>query len=561
MATFHVQNRYVAHRVFRVDKGIMIKLASILFVLIGLACLISAIKPAYAVCRASQNRGWCLLLVLIGTFILGYVGFSFVLISTSESLVEMGVAAILGGGGAFVIVIIRLSLQSIEQAQLQTVQKFYEARHDALTGLPNRMHFMESLDQSISDAVQIEAEFAVLMLDLDRFKEINDTLGHAVGDKLLTELGARLQAISSSYYAVSRLGGDEFALILSDANTEEALVAAKELVMLVDNSFNIDDHTLVIDMSIGISLFPRDGIDQEALLKRADIAMYLAKQNTNHYMIYDEDEDTLSPQRLGLISRVKDAIAQEEFELHYQPVFKATGFELHGFEALIRWPQADGSFIPPNEFIPQIEQSRFIGSISRWVIRRSIQQLNQWSIDDQSFSMSVNLSAADLQDSELVTYIKSCVDEYDICAGRLCFEITESAIMRDIERAKGVINDIIGMGAAIALDDFGTGYSSLSLLREFPAQFIKIDQSFVKEMSSNSEDRAIVGAMIDLGHNLGRSIVAEGVEDEGAARMLGKLGCDLLQGYYLSRPMSYENATKWLSGYLKKNNRVARRAN
>ncbi len=538
----------------------MIKLVSITLVLLGLICLFSSLKPAYKVSQDSDSNGWWLLTVLIGTFTIGYAGFLLVLLFEPVSVIELGLATILGGGGAFVIVIIHLSLKSIEQAHQRAAREFYDARHDGLTGLPNRMHFMEYLNNTIVEARAENSTFAVLMMDLDRFKEINDTLGHAIGDKLLNQLGRRLNKLSHEHNIISRLGGDEFALVLPTGNEQAVIEEAKRVSQSIEDQFLIDDHALVVDMSIGISLYPRDGLDQESLLKRADIAMYLAKDNKQHFMLYNEAEDSLSPQRLGLISRVKEALTRDEFELYYQPVFFSQDCSLTGFEALIRWRQSDGSFIPPSEFIPQIEKSRFIGSVSRWVIRRSIQQLQSWSRLGLNLSMSLNLSVVDLQNKELVQYIKDCIDEFGVSADRLCFEITESAIMVDSTRAKEVVNSLIGLGAKIALDDFGTGYSSLSLLREIPAQIIKIDQSFVKDIVTSSESRSIVKSMVELCHNLGRTVVAEGVEDELILNNVREIGCDVLQGYHLSRPMSYNHTTKWLEEYVSKNGFEVRKA-
>lgn len=488
-------------------------------------------------------------MVLIGLFTLAYSIFFWVLLKSSVSFIEMGLSGILAGGGAFVVVVIRLSHHSIMQAQVKAEREFYDARRDTLTGLPNRMHFMECLRDEIEVSTNQNKKFAVLMLDLDRFKEVNDSLGHGVGDKLLEQLGARLKQVSNENNLVCRLGGDEFAVIQYQVDEAEAVAECKRLTRSVEDSFLVGDHSLVIDLSIGIALFPRDGVDQESLLKRADIAMYLAKEKKQAFMVYDESEDTLSPLRVGLISRVKEALEQDDFELYYQPIITLKDNSLYGFEALIRWRQSDGSFISPAEFIPQIEKSRFIGCVSRWVIRRAIEQLQSWAYFGVDFCMCVNLSAVDLHDQELVTYIEACADEFNVPLNSLCFEITESAIMVDTSRAKEIINQLSALGAKISMDDFGTGFSSLSLLRDFPANILKIDRSFVKNMVGSVQDHSIVKCMIELSHSLDKQVVAEGIEDPRLLTILSELGCDFSQGYYLSRPMEYHKTTTWLEDY------------
>lgn len=527
----------------------MIKGLSIILVCFGLVCLLAALRPAFVVCRTNRNKGWCLLLVLIGLFTLAYSIFFWILLKSNVSLVEMGVSGILAGGGAFVVVVIRLSHHSIMQAQVKAEREFHEARHDILTGLPNRMHFMECLRDVIETSKIENTKFAVFMIDLDRFKEVNDSLGHGVGDTLLEQLGARLKDVSDDDNLVCRLGGDEFAVIQYQVDEAEVVEECKRLTCSVEDSFIVGDHSLVIDLSIGIALFPKDGVDQESLLKRADIAMYLAKEKKQAFMLYDEAEDTLSPQRVGLISRVKEALEQGDFELYYQPIISMNGGSLYGFEALIRWRQSDGSFISPAEFIPQIEKSRFIGSVSRWVIGRAIKQLHSWANLGLDFCMCVNLSAVDLHDQELVAYIESCANEFNVPLKSLCFEMTESAIMVDTVRAKEVINKLSALGAKISMDDFGTGFSSLSLLRDFPANILKIDQSFVKNMASSLQDHSIVKCMIELSHSLDKQVVAEGIEDQQLLAVLSDLGCDFAQGYYLSRPMEYHKVAAWLEDY------------
>ncbi|MEP0356115.1 bifunctional diguanylate cyclase/phosphodiesterase [Paraglaciecola sp.] len=530
----------------------MLDIISILFVLFGLGFLLASIKPTYSICKDIEHKGWCALFVLILAFILGYVFFLIVLILNPVSIVELGLSAILAGGGAFVVIIIQLSLHSITTIKNDAAMRYFESRHDALTKLPNRLCFTEQL----AKAITVSKPFAVVMVDLNRFKEVNDTLGHAVGDKLLVQIGQRLQNSLEEPNILSRFGGDEFALILHDVDEETCLHETKKLMDSLEDSFVIEENLLVIDMSIGIALFPNDGINGDVLLKNADIAMYLAKQNKQHFVLYDSTKDTLSPKRLNIISKIQNALNHDEFELYFQPIVDPKNLTLRGFESLIRWPQPDGSMISPGEFIPLIEQSRFIGKVTRWVIRHSIQRIHAWNQGKLRLNISVNLSATDILDKELVPYIKKCLETHPVSPDLLCFEITESAIMLDVDRAKHVIDDLFSMGITIALDDFGTGYSSLSLLRELPAQIIKIDQSFVMQITTNTGDYAIVKSMVELCHRLGKKVVAEGVESLEVLEKLNAVGCDFVQGYYCSKPLSYDDASSWLSLYKERGNKV-----
>ena len=470
-------------------------------------------------------------------------------------------AAILCGGGIFVIVVVRLSFKSINRVKALSIRHFHEARHDALTGLPNRTHFMEYLNDLLCKENLNKKHFAVLLLDLDRFKEINDTLGHAVGDKLLAQLGRRIKKLSTSNIMVSRLGGDEFALILPVVDELEAAAGAEQLADIVEQNFSIENYVLTVDSSIGIALYPRDGVDQGSLMKHADTAMYLAKKNNQRYAVYDKSMDYLPSKLLKMLARFEDALLVEEFELYYQPVFASGDLPVYGFEALLRWRQPDGSLMLAGEFITQIEQTRFIRSLSRWVIKRAVKKLGTLSGFELDLSMNINLSAMDLQDETLVAYIKSCVEEYSVNPESLCFEVTETAIMVDLPRAIEVAKAIRSFGSNIALDDFGTGFSSLSLLREFPANVLKIDSSFVATMSVNAEDHSIVKSMVKLGHNLDRFVVAEGVEDLNALNSLKQFGCDFMQGFLLSKPMSCSDTIFWLDDYLLKSKEELGRLN
>ena len=539
----------------------MLKVISIMLVFTGLVSIVAALKPAYSTYQSVRGRGWGILLILIAAFVFGYVSALYMLFFYPSSLLDLSMAAILCGGGIFVIVVVRLSFKSINRVKALSIRHFHEARHDALTGLPNRTHFMEYLNDLLCKENLNKKHFAILLLDLDRFKEINDTLGHAVGDKLLAQLGRRIKKLSTSNIMVSRLGGDEFALILPVVDELEAAAGAEQLADIVEQNFSIENYVLTVDSSIGIALYPRDGVDQGSLMKRADTAMYLAKKNNQRYAVYDKSMDYLPSKLLKMLARFEDALLVEEFELYYQPVFASGDLPVYGFEALLRWWQPDGSLMLAGEFITQIEQTRFIRSLSRWVIKRAVKKLGTLSGFELDLSMNINLSAMDLQDETLVAYIKSCVEEYSVNPESLCFEVTETAIMVDLPRAIEVAKAIRSFGSNIALDDFGTGFSSLSLLREFPANVLKIDSSFVATMSVNAEDHSIVKSMVKLGHNLDRFVVAEGVEDLNALNSLKQFGCDFMQGFLLSKPMSCSDTIFWLDDYLLKSKEELGRLN
>lgn len=539
----------------------MLKVISIMLVFTGLVSIVAALKPAYSTYQSVRGRGWGILLILIAAFVFGYVSALYMLFFYPSSLLDLSMAAILCGGGIFVIVVVRLSFKSINRVKALSIRHFHEARHDALTGLPNRTHFMEYLNDLLCKENLNKKHFAVLLLDLDRFKEINDTLGHAVGDKLLAQLGRRIKKLSTSNIMVSRLGGDEFALILPVVDELEAAAGAEQLADIVEQNFSIENYVLTVDSSIGIALYPRDGVDQGSLMKHADTAMYLAKKNNQRYAVYDKSMDYLPSKLLKMLARFEDALLVEEFELYYQPVFASGDLPVYGFEALLRWRQPDGSLMLAGEFITQIEQTRFIRSLSRWVIKRAVKKLGTLSGFELDLSMNINLSAMDLQDETLVAYIKSCVEEYSVNPESLCFEVTETAIMVDLPRAIEVAKAIRSFGSNIALDDFGTGFSSLSLLREFPANVLKIDSSFVATMSVNAEDHSIVKSMVKLGHNLDRFVVAEGVEDLNALNSLKQFGCDFMQGFLLSKPMSCSDTIFWLDDYLLKSKEELGRLN
>lgn len=523
-----------------------LNLISIALLCVGVFGLILSLKPAISINKRTDHKGWQLLLFLIVLFILGYLAILYsYLFSKQSGMIQLLLSSIMAGGGIFVALVIKLSYLSIIKAHTLADEEYYNARHDALTGLPNRLLFMEHIEIMLAAEGEHYQPFAVLMADLDKFKEINDTLGHAAGDKLLIELGRRLQGHSCDSTIIARLGGDEFAIILINDNHKSIFQTSRCLAELVSQPYETDGYSLVVDLSIGISMYPEHGQDRETLLKQADIAMYLAKESKQGIMFYSRELDTSSLKKLERLSDVRQAFALQQFELYYQPLIGVKDKSLCAFEALIRWPQKDGSVIMPDEFIPLIEESQFMTEVTRWAVKQVIVQIKRWQEINSSIRISVNLSSVDLQDVDLANYIEQCLKDNNVDAQHLCLELTESSIMADRNQALAIIHNFKDLGACIAFDDFGTGYSSLSLLKDFPVTSIKIDRTFIKDLVSCDADYAIVSSIIQLAHDTHRFVVAEGVEDLATCEELKKLGCDVLQGYYYAKPMSANEAESW----------------
>ncbi len=424
----------------------------------------------------------------------------------------------------------------------------HDALHDALTGLPNRVCF----DTSVREAIARRApgrKLAVMLMDLDRFKEINDTLGHHHGDRLLQEIGARLESTLGAEVTIARLGGDEFAILLGHLiDGEQALDAAEKILHLVRSPFPIGDLTLDVGASIGIALCPDHGEDAHTLLQRADVAMYSAKES-DEIEFYSRERDHYSPKKLALVGQLRRAIDNDELQVYYQAKADLDSHRIVGAEALIRWLSPDGSFIAPDEFIPLAEHTGLIRPLTRQVLRKAIVQRAIWGRMGLELKLSVNLSVRDLLDPELSSYIESLLHDNGLDSSSLMLEITESSIMNDPTKTIEVLEGFHAMGISLSVDDFGTGYSSLTYLKQLPVSEVKIDKSFVTNVTSDPNDIAIVRSVADLGRHLGLSIVAEGVEDQIAWDTVRSLGCTLAQGYHLARPLHALEFEAWMAQY------------
>ena len=421
----------------------------------------------------------------------------------------------------------------------------HQALHDGLTGLPNRLLLQDRVNQAIGMAVRDGRPFALCVIDLDRFKDVNDSLGHLAGDQLLQEVAYRLRQALRATDTVARLGGDEFAIVLPEADAEAATLAAQKLVEALAASLVLEGHEVAVGASIGIALFPENGDDADTLLRRADVAMYVAKQARGGYALYAPDQDQSSSQRLSLVGALRRAIADDELTLHYQPKVDCRTGAVAGVEALVRWQHPQYGLMAPDQFIPLAEQTGLIRPLTRWVMNAAVSQTRKWHDQGLLLSVAVNLSAHDLQDAELAVWVRQLLARWNVGAEWLKLELTESALMADPTQALQVLTELCDLGVRIAIDDFGTGYSSLGYLKRLPAHEIKIDRSFVADMAAQERDHAIVRSTIDLGHNLGLSAVAEGVEDKRTLELLIRLGCDLAQGFYLSRPLPPESVAEW----------------
>jgi diguanylate cyclase (GGDEF)-like protein len=423
----------------------------------------------------------------------------------------------------------------------------YLALHDSLTDLPNRTLLHERLRQALLAARRADQTLALLVMDMDRFKEVNDTLGHYYGDVLLRQVGERLRAALRASDTVARLGGDEFAVLLPGADPEGAHWAARKLLSALERPFELEGHTLDVRVSIGMALYPEHGADAETLLRRADVAMYIAKRGGLGYAMYTSDQDPYSPTRLALIGDLRRAIEQEELVLYYQPKISYRTGRVTGVEALVRWPHPLHGLLPPEQFIPLAEQMGLIQPLSRCVLNLALRQCRAWHDAGLVLPVAVNLSLRDLHDARLPDQIGQLLDVWALPPALLHIEITEDAAMAEPGRTLGVLTWLRGLGVHLAIDDFGTGQSSLAQLKRLPVDQLKIDKSFVREMTASDNDAVIVRSIIDLGHNLGLTVVAEGVEDAATAALLTTLGCDEGQGYYLSPAIPPDALTGWLA--------------
>ena len=479
--------------------------------------------PAGSICGAAMDAGldskWLAVLVIVTT------------------LATLGIALLASVFDRQMRTRTGLLADSLAHANEKLLQA---ALHDPLTQLPNRMLLQDRIEQAIEKAQRRQFSFAVMFCDLDGFKAINDAYGHQLGDKLLIQMSERVSALLRSHDTFARLGGDEFVIVFQVDDPEDAAVVVERIIACVAEPFLIDALELQVTASLGIALYPADATDERALMAHADAAMYhTTDSGRNGYTFFTESMHVSANRQLKLLQELRRAIQRDELVLHYQPKFPANGQALIGAEALVRWQHPELGLLSPDNFIPVAERSGLILPLGDWVLDRACAQLRQWhDAGYADWSMAVNLSPLQFASSSLLETVRRTLEKHALDPRHLTLEVTETTAMKDVEASLQILHGLTDMGVNISIDDFGTGYSSLLYLKRMPATELKIDRAFVRDLEDNAEDAAIVSSIIALGRSLQLQIVAEGVETDGQRQYLSDLGCDLLQGYHLGRPVA-----------------------
>ncbi len=445
---------------------------------------------------------------------------------------------------------IYLVLKDLTQQRIAEKEIHVMAHYDALTELPNRRHGINHLNDVLSAQEKSKTSTAVLFLDLNRFKIINDALGHNIGDLLLKAAANRLTQCLPDNGFIARLGGDEFLMIFPhmDHDTHKIEQFSKNIIHQFERPFFIQNHQLITSISIGIAISPQNGKNGMELMRKADMAMYLSKKHKqSRYEFFTESMERLSEDRLNRELELRDAIQREQFVLHYQPQVSAKTRKMTGVEALLRMKAPDGSLKSPEAFIELAEESGLIIDIGRWVIDTAGKQAKMWYDDGLKIPVAVNLSAKQFNSEDLIDLIKLTLKKYDLKPSLLELEVTESMTMDNIKQSKQVLTSLKQLGVRISIDDFGTGHSSLSYLKDLPIHRLKIDKSFIEDILSDSKSEQITGAIIAMGHQLSLEVIAEGVETFAQAQLLSAQGCDDLQGFYYAKPLPASDIEKFIA--------------
>lgn len=460
------------------------------------------------------------------------------------------------GGGMFLfwLALFPIATTVAQALRRQAEENEHLAMHDQLTGLPNRKLLKDRLEQSIAQSTRSGHQTGLLFVDLDRFKEVNDALGHQQGDILLAQIAARLAEAVRDADSVARLGGDEFAVVVPDITDTTTLIAlAERFTELLRTTFEINNVVVNVDASIGVTIFPDHGTDADTLMQRADVAMYAAKEAGLDYTFYSAENDSNSPGKLALAGELRRALDNDdELVMHYHPLVNVESNRVIGVEALIRWNHPTRGFVLPDDFIPLAEQSGLIRLLTMKALDLSLAQSHKWAQSGLHLRIAVNLSARNLREPDLPERIKNLIATHGVRPEDLELEITESGLLADPTYANDLLHELSDIGVHVALDDFGTGYSSLSYLKNLPVNQLKIDRSFVNNMDDDATDAMIVRSVIELAHNLGLDVTAEGVETADQLMHLKELRCDLVQGYLLTKPLAAEHIPSWVERYHQK---------
>jgi len=446
-------------------------------------------------------------------------------------------------------------LVAFSDMRSQTREKHSELKYksllDGLTGLPNRILMIDRFKQLMREKERNKASPGIIILNINRFKEINDSLGNQVGDTLLQDVANRLSNALRNMDVVARISADEFAVLMHNTTLDAAKTVAKKMVNTLALPFQIEAHQIIVEPSIGIALFPDHGVTDSELLRHADVAMHNAKKNHAAFSIYNEDNDDRKNKilKLALSTDIKKALNNNDFELYYQPKFQLFQNKVTSAEALLRWTHPEKGFIPPDQIIEIAEETGLIHPLTEWVVSNAIRQANNWNNDGINIGVAINLSVYNLKNPHLITIINYLLDSSQLKPEQLIFEITESAMMDNPALALETLQALHDKNIKLAIDDFGTGYSSLAYLKKLPVDELKIDRSFVMNLDKDKNDLAIVRSTIDLAHNMGLSVVAEGVENRESWDMLAEMGCDTIQGYYLSKPIPAKDFKEWYVNY------------
>ncbi len=519
----------------------VIKLIAIILVSIGTICLSIAILPTRQICSLEKKHrfAWRCLGTLILLFLGGYLYYGSQLLFRPVQIHDLLISIIMVAGGFFVILVARLSLQTLKGIKKIADRERHRALHDELTELPNRTLLYERIEQAMLEAKRDETTIAIMLMDLNRFKEINDTLGHFYGDYLLQMIAPRMWECIRQADTIARFGGDEFAVVLPGVELEQAVNIAEKITRAMEEPFHIEGNSLSIDVSIGIALYPRHGTDSDTLLQRADIALYAAKKTGGaFYSIYNAKLDDHSMKRLMFTVELREALKKEQLVLHYQPKYSLISRQVCGVEALVRWPRADGKGLTaPADFIPIAEKTGLIRLLTYQVLDKAFAQAAEWTKQGIFLPVAINLSTKVLHDLDLPGHVKTLLEKWEINPRIITLEITESSMVADPVLSFKTITALGELGVHISIDDFGTGYSSLALLKRLPGCELKIDKSLIMAMAENPNDLTIVQASIDLARSMNLQVVAEGVETRETLKKLTELHCEMAQGFYLSPPL------------------------